>query len=208
MRGRGGNDTYIVDHSAEKVVELAGEGTDRIKSSVTFTLPDHVEQLVLSGNDRINGTGNGEDNLLVGNRAPNVLRGGAGADTLRGADGGDRLYGGKGSDVLEGGDGYDRFYFDAALGSSNVDLIMDFLRGVDRIVLENAVFEGLGGGALSASAFALGSAAATAAHRILYDAATHALFFDPDGVGGAAAIQFAEFADPPPTLAASDFLVI
>ena len=41
--------------------------------------------------------------------------------------------------------------------------------------------------------------------RILYDPATKALLFDADGVGGAAAIQFAVSQAP---VAASDFIVI
>ena len=38
MYGGAGNDTYYVDNTRDIVVELDGEGTDLVYSSVTFTL--------------------------------------------------------------------------------------------------------------------------------------------------------------------------
>ncbi|WP_129790987.1 hypothetical protein [Sphingosinicella sp. CPCC 101087] len=55
---------------------------------------------------------------------------------------------------------------------------------------------------------AIGSAASTAAHRIVYNPVTGALLYDADGEGGGAAIQFAMLDNHPPTLAATDFVVI
>ena len=52
-------------------------------------------------------------------------------------------------------------------------------------------FTGIGLGALAANAFVIGSAATTADHRIIYDATTGALFYDADGDGAGAAMQFA-----------------
>ena len=46
-------------------------------------------------------------------------------------------------------------------------------------------------GALAASAFLIGAAATTSAHRILYDNATGLLAYDSDGNGAAAAIAVA-----------------
>ncbi|WP_162806792.1 calcium-binding protein [Sphingosinicella terrae] len=207
MQGGGGNDTYKVDHFGDKVVEQAGEGVDRVRSSVTFTLSDHVENLVLEGSARIDGQGNGLANQLVGNRAVNRLRGEDGNDSLFGGDGSDWLYGGSGSDRLEGGEGSDRFSFDAALGGSNVDTILDFTRGEDRILLDDAVFDGLSRGELSPSAFVSGSAAGSAADRIIYDPSTGALLYDADGSGSGAAVRFAVLDNPPAELAASDFTV-
>ena len=55
--------------------------------------------------------------------------------------------------------------------------------GTDRIALDDAVFTGLGLGALNANAFVIGTAAADADDRIVYDSATGALSFDADGTG-------------------------
>jgi Ca2+-binding RTX toxin-like protein len=81
LAGGGGNDTYIVDHSGDVVIEGPEEGMDLVRSSVSFVLGAHVEQLQLTGTAAINGTGNALDNLLRGNGATNVLTGRAGNDT-------------------------------------------------------------------------------------------------------------------------------
>jgi serralysin len=190
MTGGLGHDVYVVDNAGDKAVEAANAGSDRVESSVTFTLGANVENLVLTGAAAVNGTGNGLANALTGNDAANLLRGGAGHDLLR------------------GGAGADSFQFDTAPGTANIDHIADLAPGSDRILLENAVFAGLAAGALPASAFATGTSATNASHRILYDAATGALRFDADGSGGGAAILFAILDTRPATLTASDFLVI
>jgi len=67
--------------TGDTVVENANGGTDTIQSSVTYALPNNVENLVLTGSSAINGTGNALANTLTGNSAANVLTGGAGDDT-------------------------------------------------------------------------------------------------------------------------------
>ena len=81
MAGGAGDDSFAVDSSSDTVTELAGEGTDTVQSSVTFTLGANVENLTLTGTGAINGTGNASDNVLTGNSAANVLTGGSGNDT-------------------------------------------------------------------------------------------------------------------------------
>jgi Ca2+-binding RTX toxin-like protein len=88
MAGSAGDDTYIVDDGADTVVEGASEGQDTIRSSVSYTLSDNVEALVLTGT-AIWGAGNDLDNLLNGNLMDNLIDGGAGADQMTGGAGND-----------------------------------------------------------------------------------------------------------------------
>lgn len=130
MVGGTGNDTYWVDSAADVIEEQAGQGTDSVISTVSYTLSANIETLRLSpiptgvsspllvgiGNDLDNtivvdgGTfgfrprfqlfGMGGDDLLVGG---NALTG----DTLDGGQGNDTLRGGAGNDLLIGGAGAD-----------------------------------------------------------------------------------------------------
>ncbi|UXN76066.1 hypothetical protein N8D56_25505 (plasmid) [Devosia sp. A8/3-2] len=99
LAGGAGDDTYIIDAAGDVVTELAGEGTDLVRSSLTYIPGAHVENLTLTGTAGINGTGNALDNELVGNEAANVLMGGDGNDVLRGGGGADVLNGGSGFDI-------------------------------------------------------------------------------------------------------------
>ncbi|HEY5724265.1 MAG TPA: M10 family metallopeptidase, partial [Allosphingosinicella sp.] len=83
MTGGIGDDTYFVDDSGDQVIEGSGTGTDTIQSSVTLTLGDNVEHLVLLAG-ALNGTGNGLANAITGNGANNMLNGMGGADILSG----------------------------------------------------------------------------------------------------------------------------
>jgi Ca2+-binding RTX toxin-like protein len=98
LSGGAGDDTYVVDRTGDILVEAAGGGVDTVISSASYshidtdgagTLGGNVENLVLTGNTAINGTGNALQNRITGNAAANVLSGGVGADTLTGGDGDD-----------------------------------------------------------------------------------------------------------------------
>lgn len=138
MRGGAGDDTYIVDKAGDIVTEAANEGTDAVRSFVSYTLAANVENLVQLGASNLNGAGNALANQLTGNTGNNRLDGKAGADTLTGGAGNDALIGGSGADKLYGGSGADAFVFQA-LSDSNVstrDMIYDFSRvGGDKIDL-------------------------------------------------------------------------
>ncbi len=215
MTGGAGNDGYAVDDAGDQVVEASGGGTDRVSSAISYALGDHVEHLTLSGLAAIDGTGNALGNTIAGNGAKNRLEGGDGSDGMRGGGsidalfggaGDDRLYGGTGSDSLTGGGGKDGFHFDTAPGATNVDTITDFSPLSDTIFLDRDIFAGLAAdGPLAAGAFRSGTAAVDADDRILYDAATGNLRYDPDGSGGAAAILFAKV-DPGTALTSADFV--
>ncbi|WP_243375198.1 PQQ-dependent sugar dehydrogenase [Microvirga solisilvae] len=113
MIGGQGDDRYIIDNAADVIVEGIAEGTDTIRSSVSYTLTDamHVEVLWTkntSGTTAINFTGNNHDNRISGNAAGNILSGLGGDDLIKGLNGNDTLIGGAGEDDLRGEEGNDR----------------------------------------------------------------------------------------------------
>ncbi len=111
MAGGAGDDTYIVDNTGDDIVEKANEGTDLVKSNVTYTLSDNVENLTLTGSDAINGTGNALGNIIIGNGETNTLIGGGGAD---------KITGGRGNDILKGGAGFDTYVYKTGDGSDTI----------------------------------------------------------------------------------------
>ncbi|MCV2355711.1 hypothetical protein LNV09_16320 [Paucibacter sp. B2R-40] len=100
MAGGMGNDSYSVDNSGDTVNEASGAGTDVVTASVSYTLSDNVENLILSGSADIDGTGNAQDNSLIGNAGANVLDGGAGNDTMAGGAGNDTYWLDSSGDVV------------------------------------------------------------------------------------------------------------
>ena len=118
LEGGLGNDLYIVDNSADVVVEALGAGLDTVQASINSVLTDNIENLVLTGNAALTGTGNQLDNLIIGNTA---------ANTLSALDGNDTLDGGAGADTLVGGLGNDSYWVD-----DNNDVIVEqFNEGLD-----------------------------------------------------------------------------
>ena len=196
LLGGAGNDTYVVDSTGDRVFEtttttstIDAGGIDTVQSSVVFQLNGSagvrlVENLTLTGTASIDGYGNALGNRLTGNAGINYLTGQIGNDTLDGGLGNDRLLGGAGNDT---------FVFNTAIGIGNVDQIPDFSVVYDTIGLNYTVFAGLAPGTLGASAFSAhpASQAATSMERITYETDTGRLFYDSDGVGGAARVQFA-----------------
>lgn len=132
MRGGAGNDSYVVAQSGDRVLEATNGGGDTILASVSFTLPENVERLKLTGTAAITGVGGAAADRIDGNQAANALYGGAGADLLDGSGGNDTLVGGAGRDILTGGRGSDEFRFRSA-AETNGDRIVDFHHGEDRI---------------------------------------------------------------------------
>ncbi|UUZ76339.1 cadherin-like domain-containing protein [Polaromonas sp. P1(28)-13] len=176
MYGGQGDDSYVVNGAGDVIIENAGGGRDLVQSSVSYTLGEHLEDLVLTGTANINGTGNGLGNVLTGNSGNNTLSGGAGNDTLDGGAGRDILIGGQGNDtyvvddskdtVNEAfGEGMDtvRSLIRAYTLSANVEnltLLGSAISGtgnaLDNVITGNSLSNTLSGGAGNDQLFGLG----------------------------------------------------
>jgi hypothetical protein len=220
LKGGTGDDTYIVDDIEDIVTELVDQGTDLVESSVTYTLPDNVEKLTLTGTTAIKGTGNNLANTINGNSANNTLKGGKGNDLLIGNQGDDQLNGGAANDTLTGGLGADKFIYNTneafAKSAVGVDTITDFTSSqTDQIVLDKTTFTRIssmaGTGFSVANEFAqvtTDALAATSAAYIVYNTATGGLFYNRNGTatGFGNGGQFLTLTEKP-VLTASQFLI-
>lgn len=141
MSGGAGNDTYIVDSLNDVVGELAGEGTDTVQSSITYTLGANLEKLTLTGSASISGTGNELNNTLTGNSGANTLIGGAGNDSLSGGTGADTMIGGTGNDTYTVDNIGDAVIENANEGVDTVKSSVTYTLGTD---VENLTLTGSG----------------------------------------------------------------
>ncbi|MDX2265343.1 MAG: hypothetical protein NW215_10270 [Hyphomicrobiales bacterium] len=101
LEGGKGDDVYVVDIRADTVTERAGEGVDRVVSSVlgSYEMPLHVENVTLVNGATV-AEGNALDNVMIGNELRNSLYGGEGNDYIDGGAGTDDMYGGAGDDTF------------------------------------------------------------------------------------------------------------
>jgi Ca2+-binding RTX toxin-like protein len=209
--GGGGNDVIRGGVGADTMA--GGAGSDVLQyagsdAGVTINLSlgangmqqasgGDAEGDVISEFENVYGSSFGD--MITGNASRNILYGYAGDDTLDG---------GAGNDVLRGSEGADTFVFSTTLGAGNIDSITDFSSAEDTIWLADEVFVGLGLGELDISQ--LGSngtgMAETADQRVIYNSVTGGLYFDHDGNGAAAGVQFATL-EAGLTLDQSDFFV-
>ncbi len=104
MHGGTGDDIYYLYSTINRAVEAPGQGIDTINTWMSYTLPDNIENLIVTGDGR----------NAFGNSLDNIISGGSGKQTIDG---------GAGNDVLKGGGGADTFVFAKGNGT---DLITDF----------------------------------------------------------------------------------
>jgi len=207
LDGGAGNDTIIGGFGPD--VLIGGDGVDLLSfednSGTVF-----VDLL----------TGQGFNNAAQGDTFEgfeNVI-GGLFDDTLIGDNAANRLDGALGADTLVGNGGADTFVFKHAPGtasgfdhpnsSANVDTIFDFVSGEDKLEVNGAAFGGgLAAGSLASGAFHIGSAAADADDRFVYDQANGRLYFDADGNGAGTQVLMAVLPNHD-IIAASDFVIV
>jgi Ca2+-binding RTX toxin-like protein len=173
-----GNDTFFVNAPIDVVSEGLAAGTDKVFSSISYTLTANVENLELTG-AALNGTGNTLANILTGNSENNTLSGLAGADQLIGGVGEDAVSGGLGNDritmrvtdgdvdVADGGAGIDTLALGGAVGGTGVVVVnlaslTDQMISIDGVgeTLVQKNFENLDASGLIGTVQATGSAGA------------------------------------------------
>ena len=83
-------DDSLTNYLTNVLVDLDSGST--IESSTSYKLKSGEENLILTGFDDINGTGNGLDNIITGNDYNNIINGKGGGDSMVGLDGDDIYY--------------------------------------------------------------------------------------------------------------------
>ncbi|CBN56446.1 MULTISPECIES: calcium-binding protein [Kamptonema] len=242
FNGGEGNDFIVFASTGDSLIgSFAGNDTISYATNVSFgniTTPTVISDFL--GNNLITG-GNGRDSITTG-AGNDILIGGPqgdlSTDTLDGGDGDDSLYGdfgndnliggngndtligGPGADTLTGGSGNDVFvYFNPFEGgtlTAQVDGIVDFVVGQDRIALSST---GLPGGAgfgfpisgvanrrpLDREFLVLEDVLATGtqaeanapAQFLVYENLSGNLYFDTNGVSAGGLVPLANFNNRP-----------
>lgn len=132
--------------------------------------------------------GTGKSDKMTGGGGIDYLFGNGGDDILSGGTDYDYLLGGAGHDTLTGGAGKegDTFFFFSKLEADS-DVITDFKPGTGRstesILFNRDVFSGFDQGERE-ELFVMGTSAADADTRLIYDRTTGNLYYDEDGIGG------------------------
>lgn len=221
----GGSDTITIgDLSDTRAARISLDMAAVAGSGTGDGVVDMVTVLGSAGGDKISVSGSGSSlsikgmpwEVRIAGRDSNdvvLLATGEGDDNvdLKGMSAGAGILvdGGLGNDVLVAGAASDQFRFSTALDAgANVDTIRRFSVSDDMILLDDAVFAGIGSpGALAAGAFHIGSSASDAGHRIIYNDANGRVYFDADGAGGNDAVLFARI-DSGLALTNENFLVV
>ena len=196
VNGGDGDDTYVVGSLGDVIIETSG--TDTVRSSITLTLGDGLENLQLLGLLDISGTGNAASNEIIGNAGDNLLDGRGGAD------------------VLTGGRGEDGFVISRNDGS--IDLINDFTANEDMVLIDAVEFglfdlttlTGYTQGTGSSSNFATvtNGVSSNADAQFVFNLDTRILSVDDDLQDSTAARDVVALSDNAADLTATDLYVL
>jgi Ca2+-binding RTX toxin-like protein len=209
LAGEAGDDTLVGGDGQDQL--LGQDGPDQL-----FGEAGH--DILIGGAEGDTLLGQAGDDNLFGETGADVLAGGDGQDNLYGQEGDDSLYGeagndvlwaGFGQDVVSGGAGADIIYF--AAPNQGTDMVFDFNRAEgDRLYVQASGFSAPAGFQLTAgTGFHSGAGVRPTANTATFyhDTSTQALWFDPDGTGGAGAHVVA-FMMGGPALLASDIVFV
>ncbi|MEH2228670.1 MAG: calcium-binding protein [Nostoc sp.] len=145
--GNSGNDTLSTGSSGKDTID-GGQGDDVLSVDYTFNvnitqgiattfnantnkgvITAGTNQVNYKNIERLNISGTGYDDNILGNSGNDTLSGSYGKDTIIGGAGNDILAGGSGKDTLTGGTGNDKFVYDLSNSyddGTNTDIITDF----------------------------------------------------------------------------------
>jgi Ca2+-binding RTX toxin-like protein len=192
---------------------LASNLVIRLASGATSTAGGQAFVQIANGTDIENAVAGDGNDEIYGNDLGNALYGMRGNDTIVGGAGNDTLSGGVGNDTLTGGAGADNFLFDRALGTANVDIVIDFSQVDDSIWLDSSIFTSLAvlvaGGLWVSSVFYSDVDINGVDAYLLYDFDAGELYYDADGSAATAnSILFATFAGGSVDLSFEDFTIV
>jgi Ca2+-binding RTX toxin-like protein len=114
LDGGDGNDTYVIGDADDVILEAPDGGEDTVEASHTYALGENLENLTLTGEVPLVGTGNDGANRLRGDTSfvgffeQTELYGLGGDDVL---ENGTWMDGGEGADVMIGRPGFQATYF-------------------------------------------------------------------------------------------------
>jgi Ca2+-binding RTX toxin-like protein len=124
--GGAGNTTFVLNNVADVVVDTSTTATNTAMSSVSYSLPTNVNNLILTGTAALTGIANNFSDELVGNAGADSLVAGSGFDILVAGSGADTLVAGSGPDYLIVNSAADVLQIGAGHGVVTVDASLNY----------------------------------------------------------------------------------